>query len=159
SSLSMRFARSRNSARIESRSSWVAGVRPSSCARKRPAARPRSSTAPCARDRVSCPTDTVRCTASRRVACTCSCGVLRAAIAGRAVFHTFRRMPGASAAIHLKPATELAERVLLPGDPHRALAVAQVLLEQPKMFNHHRGLWGYTGEARDGGLLTIQSTG
>src|SRR4051812_36988709 len=68
-------------------------------------------------------------------------------------------MPGASSAIHLKPATELAERVLLPGDPHRALAVAQVLMEQPKMFNHHRGLWGYTGTARDGELLTIQATG
>jgi uridine phosphorylase len=61
--------------------------------------------------------------------------------------------------IHLKPAAELAERVLLPGDPHRALAVAQALMEQPKMFNHHRGLWGYTGTARDGALLTIQSTG
>jgi uridine phosphorylase len=68
-------------------------------------------------------------------------------------------MPGASRPIHLKPAAELAERVLLPGDPHRALAVAQVLLDQPKMFNHHRGLWGYTGTARDGGLLTIQATG
>ncbi|HEX6459700.1 MAG TPA: hypothetical protein VF032_12335 [Thermoleophilaceae bacterium] len=61
--------------------------------------------------------------------------------------------------IHLKPATELAERVLLPGDPHRALAVAQALLDQPKMFNHHRGLWGYTGAARDGELLTVQATG
>jgi uridine phosphorylase len=60
---------------------------------------------------------------------------------------------------HLKPATELAERVLLPGDPHRALAVAQHLLEGPKMFNHHRGLWGYTGVAPDGRPLTIQSTG
>jgi uridine phosphorylase len=60
---------------------------------------------------------------------------------------------------HLNPATELAERVLLPGDPHRALAVAQALLEAPLMFNHRRGLWGYTGTARDGGLLTIQSTG
>jgi uridine phosphorylase len=68
-------------------------------------------------------------------------------------------VPGASSAIHLKPAADLAERVLLPGDPHRALAVAQALLEQPKMFNHHRGLWGYTGEARDGELLTIQATG
>jgi uridine phosphorylase len=68
-------------------------------------------------------------------------------------------VPGASSAIHLKPAAELAERVLLPGDPHRALAVAQELTEQPKMFNHHRGLWGYTGTARDGGLLTIQATG
>jgi purine-nucleoside phosphorylase len=64
-----------------------------------------------------------------------------------------------SSAIHLKPATDLAERVLLPGDPHRALAVAQALLEQPKMFNHHRGLWGYTGTARDGELLTVQATG
>jgi uridine phosphorylase len=27
------------------------------------------------------------------------------------------------------------------------------------MFNHHRGLWGYTGTARDGELLTIQATG
>ena len=68
-------------------------------------------------------------------------------------------MPGASSAIHLKPAAELAPRVLLPGDPHRALAVAQELTEQPKMFNHHRGLWGYTGTARDGELLTIQATG
>jgi uridine phosphorylase len=62
-------------------------------------------------------------------------------------------------AIHLKPATELAERVLLPGDPHRALAVAQHLLDAPKMFNHHRGLWGYTGIAADGEPLTVQSTG
>jgi DeoD family purine-nucleoside phosphorylase len=61
--------------------------------------------------------------------------------------------------IHLKPDTELAERVLLPGDPHRALAVAQALLERPRMFNHHRGLWGYTGRAADGEPLTIQSTG
>src|SRR3712207_7764087 len=36
-----------------------------------------------------------------------------------AVFHRFGRMPGASSAIHLKPAADLAERVLLPGDPHR----------------------------------------
>ena len=27
------------------------------------------------------------------------------------------------------------------------------------MFNHHRGLWGYTGAAADGEPLTIQSTG
>lgn len=27
------------------------------------------------------------------------------------------------------------------------------------MFNHHRGLWGYTGMASDGEPLTIQSTG
>jgi len=63
------------------------------------------------------------------------------------------------ATIHLHPTAELAERVLLPGDPGRALALAQLLMEKPLMFNHHRGLWGYTGSAADGELLTIQSTG
>jgi uridine phosphorylase len=62
-------------------------------------------------------------------------------------------------AIHIRPAAELAERVLLPGDPHRALAVAQRLLGAPKMFNHSRGLWGYTGLAADGEPLTVQATG
>ena len=62
-------------------------------------------------------------------------------------------------AIHLHPTAPLAERVLLPGDPGRALLLAQSLLEEPKMFNHHRGLWGYTGTAPDGRPLTIQSTG
>ncbi len=62
-------------------------------------------------------------------------------------------------AIHLHPTAPLAERVLLPGDPGRALALAQSLLERPLMFNHHRGLWGYTGTAADGEPLTIQATG
>jgi DeoD family purine-nucleoside phosphorylase len=61
--------------------------------------------------------------------------------------------------IHLHPTAPLAERVLLPGDPGRALLLAQALLNEPKMFNHNRGLWGYTGIAADGVPLTIQSTG
>jgi uridine phosphorylase len=61
--------------------------------------------------------------------------------------------------LHLRPTAPLAERVLLPGDPGRALALAQALLEEPRMFNHHRGLWGYTGAAPDGEPLTIQATG
>lgn len=61
--------------------------------------------------------------------------------------------------IHLHPTAPLAERVLLPGDPGRALALAQLLLATPKMFNHNRGLWGYSGTAGDGDPLTIQSTG
>ncbi len=64
-----------------------------------------------------------------------------------------------SGSIHLHPTAELAERVLLPGDPGRALLLAQALLSEPKMFNHNRGLWGYTGTAADGALLTVQSTG
>lgn len=63
------------------------------------------------------------------------------------------------ATLHLHPTAALAERVLLPGDPGRALLLAQDLLEAPKMFNHHRGLWGYTGTAADGAPLTIQCTG
>ena len=71
-----------------------------------------------------------------------------------------RPMPTSDPApIGLRPATDLAERVLLPGDPHRALAVAQALLTAPRMFNHNRGLWGYTGEAPDGAPLTVQATG
>jgi purine-nucleoside phosphorylase len=64
-----------------------------------------------------------------------------------------------TAPIGLQPTADLAERVLLPGDPARALFLAECLLDKPKMFNHHRGLWGYTGVAADGAPLTIQSTG
>ncbi len=61
--------------------------------------------------------------------------------------------------VHIHQTAELAERVLLPGDPGRALRLAQELLEAPKMLNHNRGLWGYTGTAPDGAPLSIQSTG
>ena len=61
--------------------------------------------------------------------------------------------------IHLRPTAALAPRVLLPGDPARALLLAQNLLSQPAMFNHNRGLWGYTGQTAEGEPLTIQSTG
>ena len=61
--------------------------------------------------------------------------------------------------IHLHPTAPLADRVLLPGDPGRALRLAQRLLHEPMMFNHNRGLWGYTGTAVDGEPVTIQSTG
>jgi uridine phosphorylase len=64
-----------------------------------------------------------------------------------------------SSPIHLHPTAALAARVLLPGDPGRALRLAGALLDTPKMFNHNRGLWGYTGTAADGEPLTIQSTG
>jgi len=60
---------------------------------------------------------------------------------------------------HLRPTAELAERVLLPGDPERAMRLAHALLSEPRMFNHTRGLWGYTGRGADGEPVTIQSTG
>jgi uridine phosphorylase len=37
--------------------------------------------------------------------------------------------------------------------------LAQELLEQPKMSNHARGLWGYFGRTAAGMELTIQATG
>jgi uridine phosphorylase len=68
-------------------------------------------------------------------------------------------LPEPTSAIHIHPTAELAPRVLLPGDPGRALELAQSKLGEPRMFNHHRGLWGYTGVAPDGEPLTIQATG
>jgi len=60
---------------------------------------------------------------------------------------------------HVHPTAPLAPRALLTGDPGRALALAQILTSEPKMFNHNRGLWGYSGEAEDGEPLTIMSHG
>ena len=60
---------------------------------------------------------------------------------------------------HLRPSTSYAEDALLPGDPGRALALAQQLLTEPRMSNHARGLWGYTGTTPAGRALSIQSTG
>ena len=69
-------------------------------------------------------------------------------------------MPTVTETIHLRPHAGVAERVRLPGDPGRALRLAQVLLASPpQMLNHNRGLWGYTGIAADGEALTVQSTG
>jgi len=65
----------------------------------------------------------------------------------------------AGGTLHLRPHADVAERVLLPGDPGRAMRIAQLLLDTPRMLNHHRGLWGYTGVAADGEPLTLQSTG
>ena len=60
---------------------------------------------------------------------------------------------------HLRPSTPYASDVLLSGDPGRALALAQQLLTEPKMSNHARGLWGYSGRTPEGRALSIQSTG
>jgi uridine phosphorylase len=59
----------------------------------------------------------------------------------------------------LRPTAPVAADVLLPGDPGRALALAQDLLIAPRMSNHAHGLWGYSGETAAGRPLTIQSTG
>ena len=57
------------------------------------------------------------------------------------------------------PHRPIAADAILVGDPGRALLLAQELLEQPKMSNHARGLWGYSGRTAAGEELTIQATG
>ena len=59
----------------------------------------------------------------------------------------------------LRPTNSVAAEAILVGDPGRALLLAQSLLRQPKMSNHARGLWGYTGTTAAGRELSIQSTG
>jgi uridine phosphorylase len=61
--------------------------------------------------------------------------------------------------VYLDPTAPIAPDALLPGDPGRALALAQSLLERPRMCNHRRGLWGYSGSGDGGHALTIQATG
>ncbi|HKF82799.1 MAG TPA: hypothetical protein VKB23_07555 [Solirubrobacterales bacterium] len=59
----------------------------------------------------------------------------------------------------LRPTAPIAADAILVGDPGRALMLAQELLAEPKMSNHARGLWGYTGVTEAGAQLTIQATG
>lgn len=59
----------------------------------------------------------------------------------------------------LRPSAPIAAEALLPGDPARALFLAQELLVKPKMSNHAHGLWGYWGETAGGRELTVQSLG
>ena len=58
----------------------------------------------------------------------------------------------------LRPTAPTAADAILVGDPGRALLLAQDLLEEPKMSNHARGLWGYSGAVGEH-ELTIQATG
>src|SRR4051794_28083265 len=89
-----------------------------------------------------------------------SCGERNSADTGAAYLRLVCSPAVADGTLHLHPTAPLAARALLPGDPGRALALAQALFDEPaRMFNHNRGLWGYTGTALDGAALTVQSTG
>lgn len=59
----------------------------------------------------------------------------------------------------LRPVAPVAAEAILVGDPGRSLLLAQELMEQPKMSNHARGLWGYHGRTAAGRELTVQATG
>ena len=53
---------------------------------------------------------------------------------------------------------EIAENVLLPGDPMRAKWIAETFLEYPKLYNDVRGMLGYTGTYK-GKSVSVQGTG
>ncbi len=59
----------------------------------------------------------------------------------------------------LRPTADIYEDAILVGDPGRAMALAQVVIEGPKMSNHARGLWGYSGLTPEGRGLNVQATG
>ncbi|MDT0556170.1 purine-nucleoside phosphorylase [Patiriisocius hiemis] len=53
---------------------------------------------------------------------------------------------------------EIADSVLLPGDPMRARWIAETFLDQPKLYNDVRGMLGYTGSYK-GKPVSVQGTG
>ena len=59
--------------------------------------------------------------------------------------------------IEAKPG-EIAESVLLPGDPMRAKWIAETFLENAKCYNDVRGMLGFTGTYK-GKRISVQGTG
>ena len=53
---------------------------------------------------------------------------------------------------------EIAETVLLPGDPLRAKYIAETFLENPVQYNTVRGMFGYTGTYK-GKRISVQGSG
>ena len=53
---------------------------------------------------------------------------------------------------------EIADKILLPGDPLRAKYIAETYLEDAKVYNEVRGMLGYTGTYK-GERVSVQGTG
>jgi len=53
---------------------------------------------------------------------------------------------------------EIAETILLPGDPLRAKYIAETFLEDAKCYNEVRNMFGYTGTYK-GKRISVQGTG
>lgn len=53
---------------------------------------------------------------------------------------------------------DIAEAVLLPGDPLRAKFIAETFLENPVCYNEVRGMYGFTGTYK-GKKVSVQGTG
>ena len=59
--------------------------------------------------------------------------------------------------IEAKPG-EIADKILLPGDPLRAKYIAETFLENPVCYNEVRGMFGFTGTYK-GERVSVQGTG
>ena len=59
---------------------------------------------------------------------------------------------------HINQTAEIAESVLLPGDPMRAKFIAESFLEAPEKFNEVRGALGFTGIYK-GKKVSVMGTG
>lgn len=55
-------------------------------------------------------------------------------------------------------AGQIAEKILLPGDPLRAKYIAETFLEEAQCYNQVRGMLGYTGRYK-GQRVSVQGTG
>ncbi|MDC3412380.1 purine-nucleoside phosphorylase [Aquibacillus sp. 3ASR75-11] len=53
---------------------------------------------------------------------------------------------------------EIADKILLPGDPLRAKYIAETFLDDAKCYNEVRGMYGYTGTYK-GERISVQGTG
>lgn len=61
--------------------------------------------------------------------------------------------------IHIEAKSgEIADRILLPGDPLRAKYIAETYLKDAKQYNNVRGMLGFTGTYK-GKRISVQGTG
>lgn len=61
--------------------------------------------------------------------------------------------------VHIEAkAGEIADKILLPGDPLRAKYIAETFLTDPVLYNNVRGMLGYTGTYK-GERVSVQGTG
>ena len=61
--------------------------------------------------------------------------------------------------VHINAAEgQIAETVLLPGDPLRAKYIADTFLEDVVLYNEVRGMYGFTGTYK-GKKVSVQGTG
>ncbi|WP_265455960.1 purine-nucleoside phosphorylase [Enterococcus sp. HY326] len=61
--------------------------------------------------------------------------------------------------VHIEAkAGEIADKILLPGDPLRAKYIAETFLTEPVLYNNVRGMLGYTGTYK-GERVSVQGTG